>query len=105
RVFFLESVTRQDALVVTASARAADGGQLVFFEVTLNALLPLSPAIVRIVRRLPVHPRDTAREVFDAGTRRLPKLVLDSPNRLARRLQYATVFWRVRRLAARATRR
>src|SRR5439155_25107853 len=66
RVFFLESVTRQDDLVVTASARAAHRGQLVFFEVTLNALLPLSPAIVRIVRRLPVHPRDTAREVFDA---------------------------------------
>jgi hypothetical protein len=105
RVFFLESVTRQDDLVVTASARAAHRGHLLFFEVTLNALLPLDPAIVQRVRELPVHRRDVAREVFGGGTRRLPERVLDSPIRLALRLLDATVLWRIRRDAARATQR
>ncbi|GAB2858031.1 hypothetical protein GCM10027176_70630 [Actinoallomurus bryophytorum] len=105
RVFFLESVTRQDDLVVTASTRAAHRGRLLFFEVSLNALLPPHPAIVQSVRLLPVHRRDVVREALGGGTRRLPQLVLDSPIRLTRRLLAATVLWRIRRGAVRATRR
>ena len=105
RVFFLESVTRQDDLVVTASTHAAHRDQLLFFEVSISALLPLHPTIVRIVRRLPVHRRDVVQEALGDGTRRLPGLVLDSPPRLARRLLAATLLWRVRRGAMRATQR
>jgi hypothetical protein len=105
RVFFLESVTCQDDLVVTASARAAYRGKLLFFEITLSALLPLRPTIVQRVRQLPVHRRDVVREALGCGTRRLPGLVLDSPIRLARRLLAATVIWRIRRSTMRATQR
>ncbi|MFG2045740.1 hypothetical protein [Dactylosporangium sp. NPDC048998] len=100
RVFFLESLTRRDDLVVTASARAGRRGHLLFFEVTLNALLPLLPAIVDRVRRLPAHRRDLLYRVLREGTRHLPRHFLSAPNRLAGRLVDARVFWRGRRLAA-----
>jgi hypothetical protein len=100
RVFFLESLTRRDDLVITASARAARRGHLLFFEVTLNALLPLLPPIVDRVRTLPAHRRDLLYRILRNGTRNLPRLLLRSPNGLANRLVDARVFWRGRRVAA-----